>query len=1081
MDFGSIQGQMANQMQQQSSQKELNEAAQDLSMAARDLSSTNQNQLMQMQMQSQQTQQLSNSVRSLGNSVQQGANAAPPPPPAPTFTPMLAPVMSAASSTVKNRAEEYRQGVSNFYNTMRFGQGGTVGGQPGYLSVQNQGLMASMYHGAGFSFNPANAQNYTYGAYQRAQANNFGSNAQGYAQAGMTMGLELTGLASPFGAAGGLIGGALGAMSPIPGGALIGGEIGSRVLGQLDRFNPIAFQLEEVNRANYFGQQAEQNAYRHLRGLGGGLSRGSFSLQEQSQIGTSLARMYNSDLTYSTEDIGRFQQQFAETGQFLGVDSAQAYSQRMRQLMGNLEGMSKSLQIANEEAIKVMDQLYSNVGFDHGSEMNMMRSRLYASASLSGATPQEMIDIMTRGAGMGGQYGMLNRTGSQSLLAATSLSGVSASTNMPTSILASVGGEQGLADLIAKSNLQMGAGASGSLMALLGGNYGTNLVGAMGRGAGSISGTGDLISLMTGKHHMLDKMSPEQLQAQNTMNAIGFSNMMSDLGGTPEQRMQMYFMQQGHSAIEAEALAKAGLAQEETLRRSINVLGQERGDLAQDQMMEHNSLLNRIKLGFRETMMGDGTILDGVSSTSARVGDASARFAQSVGDSYSGFGERRLFGVGTLSAAESAVNDLRFSSNSRNQALSRYLGSGSDSSNLLRNELKSAIASGDRGRIKAAIAAAQEGGRYDSVREMRMVGEESHMLKNINEEMIQDAIRQVDASDVHHSLVSETASSSNYMTQEERVKAARGIFGGLTDVTSSELDMVISDPSFSSAVDLVEQMYDGYDPSMERQSEDWYKKQDKLSEIIAKMDPKIKQVFEKTIKDKGLRIQGTKISGFESGFSLMGDKIGEDLFTMEGQFKSQDALDFHKKKMEYYKDKKGYENQRFYKKYKKNYESLLADKKKFGSSVSDFLGRSTSSKGQEQRNTAIRRSLQSLGVDVSSLKDDASFNDNLSQIISSGLGSIDPDSVNLGNERYNEYIRKAIKFQKQGGEFTQEAGANIMKVLAASNLGGVVGETFTGEGSLGAEQLKMMQETSNTMAQTANTLKEVERAFREMR
>lgn len=1077
-DFGNIQSQMANQMQQQQSQKELNEAARDLSQAARELSSTNQNQLMQMQMQSQQTQQLSNSVRTLSSTVQTGSQM---PPPAPGFSPIMAPAMSFAGGMVKNRAEEYRNNMTNFYSNMRFGQSGTFGGQPGYLGVQNNGAASALFHGAGFTFNPANSQNYTYGAYQRAHANNFGSNVQGMVQGGIATAFDMTGLSSPFSGIGGLIGGALGAASPIPGGAMLGGALGQAVMSPLDALNPINFQMQELQRANYFGRNAEQNAFRHLRGMGQGLNRGSFSLQEQSKIGVEMAKMYNRDLTYSSEDISGFQQQFAQTGQFLGVETATQYTQRMKVLMSNLEGMSKTLQMANEDAIRVMDKLYSDVGFNHGSGMNMMRSRIYASAHLSGATPQEMIDVMTRGAGMGGQYGMLNRTGSQGLLAATALSGISASTNMPTSILASVGGEQGLADLIAKSNLQMAGGASGSLMALLGGNYGTDLVGAMGRGTAKIGGTSDLISILTGKHHMMDKMTPEQMQLQNTSNAVGFAKMFESVGGTKEQRMQMYFMQQGHSPIEAEALVKASLAQGDTLKRQLLTMGQERGDLAQDQMIEHNSTVNSLRLKFRDTMMGEGSILGGVSSASATAGDVGARYAQAVGDKWSGFGERRLFGEGTLGAADAAVDELRFKTRSSSgKALNRFLSDGGSSSKIMRSEILDAVKTGDRRKIRSAIAAAKEGGRYTSASMMHMVGEESRYYKEVTEEEIQDAKHQVNATDIHASLTTDKK-ASKYLSQKERVEAARNLFGGIAGVDPSELDFAVSDPSFSKAVSIVEELYDSYDESKVTQSESWYQKQESLSQVISKMDSKVQKIFTKIIQDKGLRLEGTKVSGFESGFNqTSGEKLSEDLFSKTGFFKKQDKLDFWKNKMSAHSGKDDYYNKRKYNEAKKYYGMLSAEKASYGTNVKDFLGTATSSKAKEQRNTAISRSLQGMGISTASLEDNANFDENLSRIINSSLGSIDPENVNLGNEEYNSYIRDAIKFQKSGGVFTEESGRQIMKVLASANLGSTIGESFTGERNLAMEQAKMMKETSETMSQTAHTLLALQKVLEDM-
>lgn len=762
--FQDAQNKASAQMEASQKEAELREITKDLSQAARDLATTNQNQLMQMQQHAQQasmqTQSINNLSAAVSSSQGMGSRIAQVAQPAVNMAGTVASTGAGMlGSHLGNRAEQVRAKSMDFfhrYNTMN--NRGMPGAQPGFLGIPNNGMGSSLYHGSGFSWNPASAHNYTFGAYQRAAAYNIGTNTEAYARAAMMGGLGMMSMGNLGSLAGGLV----------PG---FGGLIASPALGMvgsgIDVLNPISYGIKQSGRAAAFGATAAPDAYQFLRGSGLGQSVGSLGIEQQARIGIGVQRLAQKDMMYSNEDIMGLQSQFAQTGQFLGVQGAEQYERRMKKLLDTHKSIMKTLQVTTDEAMGIMDEMFSTIGVDHGAEMSRMMTRMYSSAHLAGVSPLDMMRTGIQGGRMGVGAGLLSSTGTRMAMSARGLAGLSATNVMPTNLLATVGGEEGLGNLIARQNMQFAGGTGGTLMALTGGNLGGSVQEALSRATSNLQGGGDIVNLLANKHSMMDKMSPELIQAQNANMLSSMAQQMGSGMGSVKDRMKLLLQSRGMSPAEADAYVRSLEELPNQMQKERVAQMQARNDQMADAFAEQHSIRGRITYGYRDfqNSMGGNRIMSRINMGAARIGEAAEITTQNFFDRLSGADDRvtynteganrirdrlkkgeNVFGGGSTVGDEGAMEVVErmraLNQHKRGQWSGTFFGN-STADNINR-EMKDAIESGSVEKVKNIVRAVRSGQSIRSGADLAFTTDTGEVSDGAAYAAMQEAARNMD-------------------------------------------------------------------------------------------------------------------------------------------------------------------------------------------------------------------------------------------------------------------------------------------------------------------------------------------------
>jgi len=810
--------------------------------------------------------------------------------------------MNAAEMT-RQRAAEFNAKMNPM---MAVAQLGAVGGMqsastPGAVNMPNQGFMHSAAASVGLLHNPVLQQQSTFGQYNNAQSRNFGENAQDLIQG------SLTGMAGMFSAenagsmAGASVGGSIGASIGALGGPLapitvpiaamygagIGAGVGGRMGEKLDIANPIKYGINQIERSNTFAQGASYRQNNFLRGGGGVNSPGEFDLSQRASIGAGVTKSALKDLTFSTEDVQDMQEMFSDKGLNLGVQDAQSYKKNFEKRMEDAKAIMKMFNTTLDEATDFMAEEFGSLGFDSGS--TNLRTRMLAGAHMSGLSPMQMAKVAASGAQAAPGMGLMTQTGSQSAIAASQLAGISATMGgkdgrgVDTNLLSTVGGEDGLRQLLMKSQMQFLGGTGGTLMALNNGAFGTDVMGAI-ENAGSGLDSDRLISFQSGKHRELNKIgqSPEMIQAQQFAMYKGLAKNLESAGGTEEERMMLLAQGQGMSSAEAEALIKSGKALPETVRKQRRIATEDRANFERDLRAEQFGLQGRVERGFRGAMeyIGINDSFDLAADIGGSVGDKAQMEIRKVSDVLHGmsstvsYTEEGTDRMRKMKGSEFLANDnlSKSEKNRRKRAadISRKAKDmfkteglwdfGSETGSRVRDIIEDADPTTKRGKrqIMQAVATVRSGDQANLYADP----------KNVGGTEVMEVVKQLDLGEDTEAEFAkafdyqETADESRApKTVQEIANSARMMFmgeerGALSREVSDE-DMVhaVDSKEFKAFMQIMNRLYNK-GRSVSNLSDPEYQDMKRMAAAEFKkiQDPKVKKAIKKILDSRGIDI-----------------------------------------------------------------------------------------------------------------------------------------------------------------------------------------------------------------------------------
>lgn len=925
MDFNQYTQQLDTQSKSGKTEKDLARAAQSMESGAMDMRQTSHQQMLQMQMLTQSIQQqqqsinnLASSVNAMSSSQRMSTPSVPQKPITQSFGNQVAsgigPMMQAAGQNISNvssmaanyaiaRADEARQNASMMISNAR-NIYGTPGSHPGMLSVPQNGMLGMYNQTMGLSYNPAAAQNYTFGAYQRAAGSSLGRSAQnmmlgGYSLASNNMG---------FGAALGMVGGAVFG-GPI--GSIVGGMAGGAIGGMMDKgLNPFVIANEQMERSLAFGSAAANNSNMFLRGGGSGRTLGTMSTMQQNMLGSGISRDSMMDLTFSNSQITELQSQFAMTNQFTGVKDASQYRKRAKELMSSNKFIMQTLQATNDEAVELMDQMYNQMGARAGGGMGMMASRMYAASLTSGMSPMQVAEMMTSGARGANGMGLRADLGASNAASSIGLAGRAAG-NINPSILATIGGERGLSDLLAQQNMRFMGGMGGTMMAL-GGGFGTNIHGGLSRAAGSISGSGDMISFLANRHNLVSNISPEQAQAQQFMMMSSMSDQLQGVGGSSKDRMMLLARAQGMSPAEAEAFVQAGMSMPDSLRTQMRASGQQRSDYESSELAEQYGFRGRIRRGYREFAFGNGVsvggvrmgiggvtnaVSDNVLYNSSNLSDAVEAQYQMTQDKFYGIEGRGYFGGAEriqgrldsgkgLRSASGMSGDVSIGGGEIFSNISEYT-SDPESAQKLQNEIRDAASSGDVRRLRQVAGMVKSGSTIGDFG----IGFEQGVTNDDIQAMVRGAgIKDKGTLSAISSMApsSMTGTPSNdYMSKDERYAEFKKIFGsGFSD---QEAEEAMGSDSFASFINKMKRLIKMFKQGDQKQSKEFKVLEAQAIAEYEKLEGASKKLADKFINKYQVSISGNRITFRRGGYENM--TVKEKMLSGLGFRVDEDNLD----------------------------------------------------------------------------------------------------------------------------------------------------------------------------------------------
>lgn len=527
-------------------------------------------------------------------------------------------------SGAKNRAGA----IAGQFNRNEYG---LTGSQPGHLNAPDVGVVRGAYQSIGAGWDPKAAGRYSRGSYMRAMQEEGAQSARDWTMGGMGLGIDMFG---SFGAAGewagGAAGAALGGMVPIPGvnmvtsmaGGIAGSMAGRALTAPMDAVNPLSIGMSEAQRGMALASPANEMSGSFLRSRAGE-HMGNFGITEQADIAQGLRKETLKDLTMDTSDVQELQREMQGSGQFLGVQNADQYVERFKKAFDNSKMIMKSFHKSAQEAVGMMDKMYSDIGLDHGAEMAQFSGNVYAGAHTSGLSTGQVMQSAVQGARQAGGAGMMAPMGARMGIQSTSLAGQAATHTMPTDMLATLGGEKGVASMLNRSQMQF-AGGVGGMMTAGGGEFSTVEQG-LSQFSDSVQSSDDMLDFITNKHRKIEGAEEDLgtggMQAQEF---LMYSDMAKQLGGGKNTLKMLIANQkfQGDHA-KAEGYLQTMRALPETMKRQQHSRSRQRADMRVDAFDERYSLKGRFehaKRDFQNDTLGGGGVADSMIEGAADIG-----------------------------------------------------------------------------------------------------------------------------------------------------------------------------------------------------------------------------------------------------------------------------------------------------------------------------------------------------------------------------------------------------------------------------------------------------------------------------
>ena len=429
---------------------------------------------------------------------------------------------------------------------------------------------------------------------------------------------------------GGMVGGVIG---------MFGGPVLAEAIGK--RINPFNLAGEQLGRAAMFGSAASTGAYGFMRGQGG-LAGNQFVPSDEMAIGMEMADFTRKDLMLNNQDMSNIAGGMSESGQLAGVQSARQYTDRVKKAVDNAKMVMKTLNMSSEEAVSFMGTAFNTVGVNHGAEMMRFSARARVSATLSAMSPAEQAQMAASGAGQYSQMGMMAGTGAMQAMNASSLAGVS-SVSMDRGLLASVGGERGLSEIISNSVAKSLSGPSGTILGFNRGSSG-NIMQGMSQMAGGMQSGDDIVSFVANKHKRIEeatgKMGEFGMLGQQSIDLNFMASELKGVGGTHEDRMKLLARNQfGLNETEADALVQSMGNLPETMRRASKVGTKSANNAISDDVFTNQSLLGRATLQAREVLTPD-SLVRGYGEFSTDLGNFTENVANRASASFGGIQRR---------------------------------------------------------------------------------------------------------------------------------------------------------------------------------------------------------------------------------------------------------------------------------------------------------------------------------------------------------------------------------------------------------------------------------------------------------
>jgi len=562
-----------------------------------------------------------------GGQVLQGADTGPTPTPAwkqnlnavgDTAKVMGADAGQKAMSVGKRWASDAAQTTKNVSHNLRAHKGMGARGYPGGLET-DAGVMGASYYGTGMGWDPTQAQSYTAASYKRALSESGGESAGNLAVGATTMGL------SNFTAqnAGAMVGGAMASSIPGIGGFLApaGAAIGGAIAKPLDAANPISWGMQESERAWALAQGANEQSSRFLRGRSGGRYGNKFSLTERGGIAKDMRDLTLDDLSMQTKDVKQLQSQMQKSGQFLGVQTGEQYSKRFERAFDNAKAIMKSFHKTAKEASDMMGTMFNDVGLNHGRQQAEMTSELYAGSTLTGLSSDQMMQLAQSGAQQASSAGMMSTTGARLSTGAQMNASQAATHTMPTDLLATMGGEKGLQQMIQRSSMQYLKGIGGTQLAAQG--FQSDPIGGFSDLGQSFQSGEDILEFQTNRHRhvqdAVDTLGQEGVMAQEFMRTKQLAGRMAP---GMDQEMVMRSLMGG--GPKAEAKLKAMKALPETMRRKMKAETRQTSDMREDLAWERYGPKGMLTHAYRNTIgkAGGDAIAEGLIDMKTSVGQS---------------------------------------------------------------------------------------------------------------------------------------------------------------------------------------------------------------------------------------------------------------------------------------------------------------------------------------------------------------------------------------------------------------------------------------------------------------------------
>ena len=446
MDFSEYQDQLANQMRedQSSGNKALKESAADIRMAAMELRSV-----------ATESRRQSDSLKQIANPV---------------------------SGNLSSSGSFVARGINNISRPF-MGQGGVYASpNPGDVGVKHIGAFNSMMGAFGINYDPRTSQQFDAGAMQRAYGRQINEQVSS-AGRGMLSGVARNMSFSNLGSSGG--GFIAGSIHPWLAG--VGSTAGGAVMAPLDMINPMSYAADQIDMHGMFSGVAGRNSNMYLRGRSGVGGVGRFSQRERSMAASGMRKVAHGELSYDAGEIADISSNYVDEGLYLGVQSPEQFAARTKDLVESHKRIRKALNLSNREMTQYMKQTFDQIGVDPSmqSGLGQYTTQVRATAHMGGLSVQDSARIGLAGAAGARGFGLMNLTGAQTALGGAALAGQGATNSVSTALLATVGGEQGLARLLAGAQNKFLQGSGGMSLGL-GGSSGSvdDVIKGLQRGVG---------------------------------------------------------------------------------------------------------------------------------------------------------------------------------------------------------------------------------------------------------------------------------------------------------------------------------------------------------------------------------------------------------------------------------------------------------------------------------------------------------------------------------------------------------------------------------------------------------------------